>query len=322
MKGIKFFLTPSVFIFFLMTMACKFSFDEQVVVPVQKPVLAIEAQFSLDEEPFVLVTRTRGIGEPIKWDFNFKDIIDKTPDTTIYNFKDYFDTVKNVTVQLYETDSLIRTFEQYSPYTKVGYVGKTVNYKKNVEYTLKIFAPGFDTVIGKQKPPSQVDLKKAVFTFNSANDKNGSQLSELAIDFEDIPNEDNYYAVDVYYEYLNYRQYKNLYPLKIIKIDNASASASYINDKTFDGQKHTWRVGLQLDEQYQSGYQRDSAELKIYFRSVSKDYTLYKRNAEINAAVEQSDFTEPTSTYTNLKGGIGVFTIFGRSSAYIIKLYK
>jgi hypothetical protein len=322
MKGIKFFLPPSVFILFLMSMACKFDFDESVVVPVQKSVLAIETQFSLDEEPFVLVTRTRGIGESIKWDFNFKAIIDKTPDTIIYNYKDYFDTVKNVTVQLYEADSLIRTFEQDNPYTKIGYFAKKVNYKRNVEYTLKVFAPGFDTVIGKQKPPSQVDLKKAVFTFNSTGSRGGSQLSELAIEFEDIPNEDNYYAIDVYYEYLNYRNYKLSYPLKIIKVDNATASASYISDKTFDGQKHTWRVGLQLDEQYQSSYQRDSAELKIYFRSVSKDYTLYKRNAEINAAVEQSDFTEPTSTYTNLTGGLGVFTIFGRSSAYTIKLYK
>ncbi len=322
MKGIQFFLTPSVCVLFLMSVACKFSFDEQVVVPAQKSVLAIETQFALDEEPFLIVTRTRSIGEPIKWDFNYKAILDKTPDTIIYNYSAYFDTVKNVSVQLYEADSLIRTFDQSSPYTKVGYAAKTVNYKKNVEYTLKIFAPGFDTVIGKQKPPSQVDLKKAAFTFNSASGSNGSQVSELAIEFEDILNEDNYYAIDVYYEYLNFRQYKISYPLKIIKIDNASAGASYISDKTFDGQKHTWRVGLQLDEQYQSSYQRDSAELKIYFRSVSKDYTLYKRNAEINAAVEQSDFTEPASTYTNLAGGIGVFTIFGRLRAYTIKLYK
>lgn len=160
------------------------------------------------------------------------------------------------------------------------------------------------------------------FTFNNISNSNGSQLSELAIEFDDIPNEDNYYAVDVYYEYLNYRKYKLSYPLKIVKVDNAAASASYINDKTFDGQKHIWRVGLQVDEQYQSQYQRDSAELKIYFRSVSKDYTLYKRNEEINAAVDQSDFAEPTSTYTNLTGGIGVFAIFGRPRVYTIKLYK
>lgn len=163
MKWIKFFLTPSVFALFFMTVACSFNFDEQVAVPIQKSVLAIQTQSALDEEPFVLVTRTRGIGEPIKWDFNFGAILDKTPDTILYNYKDYFDTVKNVTVQLYEADSLIRTFEQYSPYSKVGYLANTVNYKKNTQYTLKVFAPGFDTVIGKHKPPSQVDFKKSDF---------------------------------------------------------------------------------------------------------------------------------------------------------------
>lgn len=320
MKWIKFFLTPSVFLIFT-TIACNFDFDQDVVIPPQKSVLAIETQFALGEEPLVLVTRTRSIGEPIKWDFNYGDIIDTMPNGfNIRNNSDLYDTVKNVTVQLFEADNLIRTFRQDNPYTKVAYVADAVNYKKNVEYTLKVFAPGFDTVIGKQKPPSQVDLKKVTFAYNNVSNSSGSRLSELAMEFDDIPNEDNYYTVDVYFESLSWQKKRISRPLKPIKVDNAATNNIYLNDKTFDGQKHTWRIGLA--ELYEPSFQKDSAELKVYFRSISKDYTLYKLNAEINAAAEQSDFTEPASTYTNLTGGLGVFAIFGYPRVYTIKLYK
>ena len=304
----------------ILTVACNFSFEEDVAVPAQKSVLAIETQFALDEEPLVLVTRTRSIGEPIKWDFNYRDIIDKTPDTTIYNLQDFFDTVKNVSVQLYEGDNLIRTFKQNSPYIKVSYGADVVKYKKNVEYTLKVSAPNFDTIIGKLKAPSQVDLIKATFAYNNTSNSSSSQLSELAMEFDDIPNEDNYYTVDVYLESLSWQRKKLTRQLKPVKIDNIATSNIYLNDKTFDGKKHTWRIGLA--ELYEPGFQKDSAELKIYFRSISKDYTLYKLNEEINAAAEQSDFIEPASTYTNLTGGIGVFVIFGRPNVYTVKLYK
>jgi hypothetical protein len=140
------------------------------------------------------------------------------------------------------------------------------------------------------------------------------------MEFEDIPNEDNYYTVDVYYDFIGWQKNRVTYQLKPIKVDNSATSNIFLDDKTFDGQKHTWRVGFNdLNEQF---FQQDSAKLIVFFRSVSKDYTLYKLNQEINAAAEQSNFTEPASTYTNLTGGIGVFAIFGRQLADTIKLYK
>jgi hypothetical protein len=129
MKWINSFLLGIAFLIFT-TLACNFKFEEDVVVPAQKSIMVVDTQFSLDDEPFVLVTRTRNIGEPIKWDFNNFDILDKTPDTVIYNLGRLFDTVKSVKVLLYEVDSLIRTFEQYSPYTKVGYFAKKSTTKK------------------------------------------------------------------------------------------------------------------------------------------------------------------------------------------------
>ena len=321
MKWIKFFLTPSVFIALTMVMACKFEFEESVVTPNQKSVLAIETQFFLGEQPLVIVTRTRNLGELVKWDFNYKDIIEKTPDTTIYNFGQFlYDTVKNVTVQLYEGDSLIRRFKQDDPYLKISYLADRVDYKKNVEYTLKVFAPGFDTVIGKQKPPSEVKLTKAEFIPNKIPAKgNAVSLGELNMEFDDIPNEENFYHVDAYLQAGPSNKRYSLY-LTPVKVDGNATSNRFLNDKTFDGKKYTWRLGLPLG--YAPPLQVDSANLVIYFRSTSKDYDLYQRSLEINSIAQQSDFAEPTSSYTNLKGGIGVFAISSFTFPYVIKLYK
>lgn len=321
MKLIKFFLPPSVFFIFLMLVACKFQPNEVVPIATQKSVLAIYTECFVGEQPLVVVTRTRNIGEKIQWDFNYKDIVEKTRDTTIYNIYQYlFDTVKDVTVQLYEADRLIRTFKQYNPYTKISYIADGVNYKQDVEYTLKVFAPGFDTVVGKQKPPGDVKLNKVDFSFNNTVSRERSTLlSELALEFDDVPNQENYYAAEVYYR-MGPADKKTSSRISPIKLDANATNGVFLSDRTFDGKKYVWRLGLELGDKLPP--QKDSVELKIYFRTAAKDYDLYQKSAEINALAGQSLFAEPTSTYTNLTGGIGVFTIFGEASVYTIKLYK
>jgi hypothetical protein len=321
MKWIKYILIPSVFLCLMMvSAACKFQLYEEVAIPAQKSVLAIETQFYLGEEPFVIVTRTRSIGEKIKWDFNYKDIIEKTKDTTIYNaYGQYlFDTVKNVTVQLYEAGSLIQTFKQYSPYLKVSYLADRVDYKKNIEYTLKVFAPDFDTVIGRQKAPSPVNLIRAEFTPNKIPVKERNiPLGELNLVFDDLPNEENYYTVEVLLA-IGPQTNRVEYPLFLTKVDGSATNNRFLNDKTFDGKKHIWRVGVDLGDKLPP--QKDSAELKVYFRSTSKDADLYQKAQDINNSASQSDFAEPTSSYSNLKGGVGVFVISSYASPYTIKL--
>ncbi len=322
MKLIKFLLPPSVFVVLMMAIACKFQFNEVVPTAPLKSVLAIYSECFVGEEPLVFVTRTRNIGERIKWDFNYKDIVEKTRDTTIYNVGQYllFDTVKNVTVQMFEADKLIRTFEQYNPYTKISYIADKIDYKPNVEYTLKVFAPGFDTVVGKQKPPSDVKLNKADFKFNNTVSRERSTLlSEIALEFDDIANQENYYAAEVYYR-KGPQDRKTTTRLSPIKLDANATNGDFLGDKAFDGKKYVWRLGFDLGSTLPP--QKDSVELVVYFRTAGKDYDLYQTSVEINSLAGENYFAEPTSTYSNLTGGIGVFTILGKASVNVIKLYK
>jgi hypothetical protein len=322
MKLVKFFLPSLIFLVLVTAAACKFQFNEVVPTAPLKSVLAIYTECYVGEEPLVFVTRTRNIGERIKWDFNYRDIVEKTRDTTIYNVGQYllFDTVKDVTVQMFEAGKLIRTFEQYNPYTKISYTADKIDYKPNVEYTLKVFAPGFDTVFGRQKAPSDVKLKKADFSFNNTVSRERSTLlSEIVLEFDDIAEQENYYAAEVYYR-KGPENKKTTTRLLPIKLDANATNGGFLSDKTFDGKRYVWRLGFDLGDKLPP--QQDSVDLVVYFRSAAKDDDLYQKSLEINNLVGESYFIEPTSTFTNLTGGIGVFTILGRASISTIKLYK
>lgn len=312
--------TQLIFLFSLTLFACKF--ETKQVIPVEKstPQLVVFAELPNEAQiaNAVYVVRTRNVGEDIDWDFNYGDSI-KISDSTFFLNQGYnsFDTVKGTKVQLLEGDKVLRNFFTVVPGSGgIGYVSKDniPQYKKNVEYTLKVSAPGFDTVIGKQVVTNTVQIKKMEVKRNSYNSVKDGNLSELLIEFDDPEAEKNVYRVDVAKAKLaKIGKEAVVERLTTYKIDPNAYNDKVVTDRFFNGKTYTWRVGINLNIPADKLIAKDSVAVYVYLTTAPPDYENYVRNKDARETASKSSFAEPISPYTNLKGGKGYFIFSGRS---------
>ena len=315
--------------FSMIVSSCTFKADESIVVPNQRPRLVVFCNARPDGSPSVqaIVVRTRNIGEKIFWDFQNRDsIIEKSTLKTVFrnNFSGvFFDTVRNVTCTFYKNDNLLSTL--IAPYTKFPLYESlnNIDIKKNETYRIKVGALGFDDVTGEQLVPSDVLPTKVTFTPNNISSKEFGKLSELTVTFQDPSGEKNAYILDANFVIYDPKKMSSKsYPARFIKIDPNVSSLNVTNDLFFNGNNFTWRVGIDLNNSILEDTTGKNVQLWTNFSAVSPDLEKFYKSLDIIAAASDNSFSEPSTPFYNVKGGLGIFSISAKDTTVIIQIKK
>lgn len=170
-------------------------------------------------------------------------------------------------------------------------------------YSIEVSAPEYETVTASTAIPSLVDLSN-VDTLG-VEDVNGYEELELTITFQDIPNESNYYMLEVYAaDIVGGQIYLN--PMYIRSDDVALGLEDYtdqvvFSDELFDGDERTVVIYVEdtraWDDFIEVRMTSITQELERYVRS----HTAYERNFG-------NPFSQPVQVFSNIEGGFGIFT--------------
>ncbi len=130
---------------------------------------------------------------------------------------------------------------------------------------------------------------------------------EFALTINDFAGEENFYRIsgkitDFYRDPLTGMSYINSIDLGF--------EEEFFTDKGMDGKEIVRTTNIRSNELY---YMRDSAFLEVALLNTEKSYYLYHKSLE-NYYDAENPFSEVSPLYSNIKGGLGVFTSYAVDS--------
>lgn len=186
-------------------------------------------------------------------------------------------------------------------------------------YQLRVSHPDFETVTSSQVMPQPVQVDSVRFRQKAGIDTDGSKLSAVDVFLKDAPGVDNYYEVRVLIRYPQLEfSYDSLgqvvidtigyqeYPIDLVGSDDPNAVLTFgdglaITDRFFDGQSYRFVARM---------YETGGYTLRVYVRTVTREYYSWALSAEQKYNSEDFPFAEPITTYSNLENGIGAFGLW------------
>jgi hypothetical protein len=241
-------------------------------------------------------------------------------DTTFYNNSGRFDTVGNAKVELLKDGKLVATL----PYFQDGFhylrgVHK-LDTTAGIAYTLRVSSPNYPTIETTQITPKKAKIRSVAFHKDGAtrsdpldifNGKPRNKLvDEYVIEFDDVPNDENFYAA---YAVIDYVATGQTQLLELGSLDDI-AESNMLKDKTFQNKTFSWRLWSQRFKGGRGGGPGNNNntlvagdKITIYLRSMTADQYLFRRSLDL---YKQSNnfFSEPVILHTNIKNGYGIFT--------------
>lgn len=163
------------------------------------------------------------------------------------------------------------------------------------EYTVSASAAGYDKVSGKcNSIPNFISYASAIATgtFNSNN-------NSIAVTWQDVPNQKNYYFIDVYARLVNDSITLND---SIHRYISYSTSTTYKDDGK-DGQKI--ETIIKLDKTYlEKNYKFKGYLIRVL--NMDYNYYMYSESLDNYNHNPSNPFSEPSFVYTNIDNGLGV----------------
>jgi len=230
--------------------------------------------------------------------------------------------IANARVDIYQDATFIETLELVprggeirTPY----YITRELKPKQGVVYTIRVEAPGFETVMAQSSIPEATEI----ISFNLSDIMVGlTQNGDLRYDynvelsFEDFPEEVNYYHLNLYQQFLAFELFEGDTSLIDSTIHAVVFSNSINNnfvlayfkggilfeDKAFQSNRIVVPVAVQINPQSQL-----IGKVYAELRTVSEEY--YKFHQTLNQQQSNSGgvFNEPVIVYNNIENGHGIF---------------
>ncbi len=180
----------------------------------------------------------------------------------------------------------------------------TLSFEPNTTYTLKIEAPGYETVTASQVFPEEVPILNA--------ERSGNVFK---VTINDNPNKKDYYLLKFFK--------KNL---QTISTDQTLFSPVYVDifgtifdesglcytcillkDTTFNG-KQNFEILINHFEE-----ESEAAEYIAVLYHTTEDYYKYDTSIRINEYAQDNPFVEPIIIHSNFENGLGIFTLMNKS---------
>ncbi len=209
--------------------------------------------------------------------------------------------VENATVNiLSENGSVYETLA----YDYEGHYLGTLQPENDEVYTVEVTAPNFDPVSATTHIPSLIDLS-SVDTLG-VEDVNGFQELQLTITFQDVPNESNFYMLEVYAADIVSGQIY-LYPMTMRSDDvtlgleeDGYSDQILFSDELFDGDQKTLIIYVEDTRDYDD-------YIEIRMTSITEDLQRYAITQNAYENNRGNPFAQPVQVYSNVEGGFGIF---------------
>ncbi len=170
-------------------------------------------------------------------------------------------------------------------------------------YKLRVSAAGFETVESEQVMPPLIKLDSAKFL------RKGFVLKDLAL-YPDAYEflcffKDTAMARPNYYWLLTSR-----FSDRLINLD-PTVNGDVLSDKSFNGQSFAWHVC------YKNTLKENLSYIGFKMHSTTEAALLFERSAALNKSAQDNRFAEPTTLYSNIKNGYGLFSLSAVSEFYL-----
>lgn len=175
-------------------------------------------------------------------------------------------------------------------------------------YTLKVKAEGLNETSASVVYPKSVELKSATFVKEGGVDPEGNVLTAIDIEFDDPAGEENAYRAEIYVQ----RSNSVLDPIQLIPELDPTQNRSAVNnsvifdDTSFDGKRQ--KIRLLMDHKYfpnQTYY--------VNWITVPKEQVVFEKRLIKLMNINENPFSTPVAAYSNIKDGLGFFTIENRT---------
>lgn len=196
-----------------------------------------------------------------------------------------------------------------------AYVFKTSEFPitEGKKYNLKITGTkGLDitsssTIPVRRNLDIQIDTSKIISTYMDKDTLRANTWAYSDLYFSDFKNEPNYYAL--FYEEVQYNS--KFFPNPSVRYYFSNSTGSqlydnpkYFSDKDFDGK----RTKISLGGVWLAP-NTDSLFIKVWLLNIDKSYYDYMRSVE-NYSSGENPFIEASPVYSNITGGLGIFTSY------------
>jgi hypothetical protein len=188
-------------------------------------------------------------------------------------------------------------------------------------YELRVKHPDFEDVTATQKMPSELSVEYARYRENAgtSSDPDLTPLEAIDVLINDKAGEKNYYELEVLANYpqieyyidsltgiytfdtVGYYEY-SAYPESPEDINAVLGAGNtlLISDNEFDGQKYKFSFRK---------YRGSDKKFTVYVRSITEESYQYSASAKRKSDAEDNPLAEPVNSFSNLKGGIGIFAL-------------
>jgi len=218
--------------------------------------------------------------------------------------------IENATVEIYKNGQILETLNHLDKglYTSVNFP------EAGIEYTLKVSAPGYESITATSIIPEKTVLLNVNLNDNAYQGPYSSTYAKISGEFAD-PAAENYYLVELTCVDTVYHYSPKIYLVDALNENSIISSESplgiiLMTDELFNGktyQLETYFANFVL--KYQGEYKKFTLRLK----SLSKEAYYYYKTAELQISGEYNPFAEPARVYTNLTNGLGIFAGYNES---------
>lgn len=209
--------------------------------------------------------------------------------------------VENATVNILDENGSL--YESLVYDSNGHYLGTSMP-QHNQAYTIEVSAPDFDPVSASTNIPDLINLN-SVDTMG-VEDVNGLRELKLTITFQDLPNEENYYMLEVYAaDIINGQIFLNPMFLRSDDVtlglgQDGYSDQVFFSDELFDGTQKTLIIYVEDTRDYD-----DYIEVRL--TSVTQDLERYYRTLNAYNDTYGNPFAQPVQVFSNVEGGFGIF---------------
>ena len=281
---------------------------EQVIepdLPEQPPRLVLRAFFTSDGAWTAHVGRSSWILEPRS--FGYRPVADAA-------------------VELLAGDRVVGELE-FNEGTR-GYMFEGSALQAGETYSLRVTAPGFETVRATDTVPGPVPASVRFYLPHASSGSESGTGRDFSIELEiqDPPGEENYYQVSLFRVYAGREdgdEARDLIPAYRLEEDFSTkdpsiladnsvdgspfeegafeGKAPYFRDTLFDGGTHEIELSSDFDGD------PDFSEIRLQVLHISEAYYEYLKTSRLHHDTLDNPFAEPLNVYSNVENGYGIF---------------
>jgi len=275
----------------------------EVEVPAHESNLAMTAHLSNLEVLFSLVHVTRTIG--------ILDNQDAEP-------------IKDAKVELYSDGQLFQAYEYRELFKETNQNGDTiirdVYIRREPEplmigktYELRVSSPTYGEIMATQSllPPTPINSGtyeengiSGIFEDIDTNGNEDDRAEEIAIKFQDLAGEKNYYAVQTIgiYENSNEEYVEPFYLTPVDPSTEEGLNSLILSDAAFDGKEYELKMAA-------FGETEGLKRIEVILYSITEDRYLYELSLINYEENDGNPFAEPVIIHENVTNGNGIFTL-------------